>query len=291
LATAFGHFRRHLAVILTLGLAAGMADEVAAATGPNPWTMCAKATNRVEREEGIPRQLLRAISKAESGRFHEGKQVVMAWPWTVMAEGRGRYLATKEEAVAEVEALRARGVENIDVGCMQVNLQYHPDAFASLDEAFDPLTNVVYAASFLKALAGEHGSWAKAAAYYHSQNPERYLVYRSKIRQIWRQEREKYLLALSELRSEQSAALTLASLIHVDGPLSTSAIVPQLQSTVGSSLQSHYAIRMAAWRSASAWLAGEPAQQAAASFFEVASDALSFRRAGPVRPEFRARFL
>src|SRR5262245_35394890 len=51
---------------------------------PNPWSLCAKATNLIERQEGIPRQLLRAISKVESGRFHKKKQLVMAWPWTVM---------------------------------------------------------------------------------------------------------------------------------------------------------------------------------------------------------------
>jgi len=189
------------------------------AKAQNPWTVCAKATNRVERQEGIPRQLLRAISKAESGRLHAGKQLVMAWPWTVMAEGRGRYLETKAEAIAEVEGLWARGVKNIDVGCMQVNLQHHPDAFASLEDAFDPLTNVTYAASFLKSLAAEQGSWAKAAAYYHSQDPARYRGYRSKVREIWAQEREKYLLALDQLRAEQAAALGLASLIGVDMPL------------------------------------------------------------------------
>ena len=206
--------------LILLGAMAARADanEEPASTR-NPWTMCAKATNRIERQEGIPRQLLRAISKAESGRFHAGKQVVMAWPWTVMAEGRGRYLETKADAIAEVETLQARGVKNIDVGCMQVNLQHHPDAFASLEDAFDPLTNVTYAASFLKTLAAEQGSWAKAAAYYHSQNPARYRGYRSKVREIWTEEREKYLLALDQLRAEQSAALGLASLIGVDAPL------------------------------------------------------------------------
>lgn len=192
----------------------------------NPWTMCAKATNRVERQEGIPRQLLRAISKAESGRYHQGKQLVMAWPWTVMAEGRGRYLETKEAAIAEVKGLRARGVKNIDVGCMQVNLQHHPDAFASLEDAFDPVTNVTYAASFLRTLAAEQGSWAKAAAYYHSQNPARYLGYRAKVREIWAEEREKYLLALDQLRAEQATALGLASLIRVDTPLPAATAAP-----------------------------------------------------------------
>jgi len=199
--------------------AAARADTSDDAGAENPWTMCAKATNHVERQEGIPRQLLRAISKAESGRFHAGKQIVMAWPWTVMAEGRGRYLETKADAIAEVQGLRARGVRNIDVGCMQVNLQAHPGAFASLEDAFDPLTNVTYAASFLKTLAAEQGSWAKAAAYYHSQNPAQYSGYRSKVREIWAQDRERYLLALDQLRSQQAAALGLAGLIRVDAPL------------------------------------------------------------------------
>ena len=211
------------ALVMALILAGPPAAKADSDDG-NPWIMCARATNRLERQEGIPRQLLRAISKAESGRYHEGKQVVMAWPWTVTAEGRGRYLETKAEAIAEVETLRARGIRNIDVGCMQVNLQHHPDAFASLEDAFDPLTNVAYAASFLKTLAAEQGSWAKAAAYYHSQNPAHYRGYRVKVREIWVQEREKYLLALDQLRAEQTAALSLASLIRVDAPLPAATI-------------------------------------------------------------------
>jgi hypothetical protein len=196
--------------------------------------MCAKATNSIEREEGIPRQLLRAISKIEAGRYHAGKRVVMAWPWTVMAEGRGRYLSTKAAAIAEVRELQARGVRNIDVGCMQVNLQHHPDAFDSLEDAFDPLTNVTYAASFLKSLAFEQGSWAKAVARYHSANPERYRLYRAKVHSTWRSEREKYLVALRQARlalqeppapaaeataTEQSEPLLLAALSFAAAPL------------------------------------------------------------------------
>src|SRR5262245_47333358 len=210
-----------IALLVAAPVAAG-ADTGDDAGTPNPWTMCAKATNKVEREEGIPRQLLRAISKAESGRYHEGKQVVMAWPWTVTAAGRGRYLETKADAIAEVEALQARGVKNIDVGCMQVNLQAHPNAFASLEDAFDPLTNVTYAAYFLKSLAADQGSWAKAAAYYHSQNPARYRGYRAKVREIWAEEREKYLLTLDQLRADQAAALGLSSLKRVAAPLPAS---------------------------------------------------------------------
>jgi hypothetical protein len=195
-----------LAAALSLPGAALAGNGQTPASKPNPWTLCAKATNEIERREGIPRQLLRAISKVESGRLHQRKKVVMAWPWTVMAEGRGRYLATKAAAIAEVEALQARGVRNIDVGCMQVNLHYHPDAFADLNEAFDPAANVAYAAFFLKNLAAEQGSWAKAVARYHSANPSRYRNYRAKVHKAWRLEREKYLVALAELRATQGAS-------------------------------------------------------------------------------------
>ena len=261
-------------------LAAGAGD--APAVGDNPWTMCAKATNHIERTEAIPRQLLRAISKAESGRFHQGRQVVMAWPWTVMAEGRGRYLETKAEAVAEVEALRARGVKNIDVGCMQVNLQYHPQAFASLEDAFDPLANVAYGASFLKTLATEHGSWARAAAYYHSQNPARYRAYRTKVREIWATEREKYLLALDRLRAERAAALSLASLIHIDAPLPVPATpLPQVAALAapprlppGPVLLRGTAMVPAAWQKPSEAPSTRPV-----------AGALVFNRAGPVREQ------
>src|SRR5438093_13774958 len=76
-------------LLMTLILAAPVAvrsDTSEDFVTPNPWTLCAKSTNRLERQEAIPCQLLRVISKAESGRYYVGKLVVMALPWTVMAE-------------------------------------------------------------------------------------------------------------------------------------------------------------------------------------------------------------
>ena len=186
-------------------LAALAGQEQPDVTKPSPWTFCARATNLIERQEGVPRQLLRAISKIESGRLHQKKRIVMAWPWTVMAEGRGRYLPTKAAAIAEVEGLKARGIRNIDVGCMQVNLHYHPHAFADLNQAFDPVANVAYAAAYLHSLKNEEGSWSKAVARYHSANPGRYKQYRLKVHLAWREERAKYLAALSALQATQYA--------------------------------------------------------------------------------------
>ena len=70
-----------------------------------------------------------------------------------------------------MRALQAQGVRSIDVGCMQVNLMHHPNAFTSLEAKYDPTINALYAARFLNSLYGIGGSWVQAAAAYHSQTP------------------------------------------------------------------------------------------------------------------------
>lgn len=129
----------------------------------------------------LPPNLLSAIGRVETGRADPRDGSVKAWPWSINAEGRGYWFNTKAEAIAAVQALRARNVASVDVGCMQVNLMHHPAAFASLDEAFDPAANVRYAAKFLGQLFAETGDWGLAAAYYHSRTPDRGLPYGQKV--------------------------------------------------------------------------------------------------------------
>jgi hypothetical protein len=88
---------------------------------------------------------------------------------------------TKAEAIAAVKILQARGVQSIDVGCMQVNLMFHPTAFDSLDDAFDPVANANYAARFLTELYGRTHSWMQATAFYHSATPELGAEYQRKV--------------------------------------------------------------------------------------------------------------
>ena len=153
----------------------------AAAEGPS----CAEMIGRVERTYDIPPRLLDAISMVESGRWDDASGSVVAWPWTINVGGAGRFFATKAEAVAEVRRLREAGVRNIDVGCMQVNLMHHPDAFASLDEAFEPETNVAYAGRFLKSLYDSANHWRTAAAWYHSQTPGPAAEYADRLARFW----------------------------------------------------------------------------------------------------------
>ena len=180
-----------IAVAWVLGLVeAAQAAPTAAPEAARPWETCAGQTARTERANGIPHRLLQAIALAESGRWNAERKATIAWPWTVTAEGQGLFFATKAEAIADVEHLRARGVRNIDVGCMQVNLHYHADAFDDLDEAFDPAHNVAYASAYLKRMYEHRRSWPEAAAAYHSTTPEFAGPYRKKVMRIWKTERD-----------------------------------------------------------------------------------------------------
>lgn len=185
-----------MAAILPL-LAILFSPQARAKTGTNPldlldsWALCAAAIEQAERNHGLPPHLLAGISKVESGRWNKQKAELFAWPWTVMAEGRSRYLPNKAAAIAEVTALKAKGVRNIDVGCMQVNLRYHPEAFASLETAFDPAHNAAYAATLLAKLRVEARSWTKAIGLYHSSTPVLSNKYRLKVFRSWRTERHR----------------------------------------------------------------------------------------------------
>lgn len=173
---------------------AGIAGSLPGAAQPgaldsDPWQLCGRQVALAEQSADLPRHLLDAIAKVESGRWRPAQGAVFAWPWTVMAEGKGRFMPNRAAAIALVRALKARGIKNIDVGCMQVNLKYHPEAFADLTDAFDPARNVAYAAGYLGRLRANAGSWTKAIGQYHSNTPHLGNRYRRKVLRAWREER------------------------------------------------------------------------------------------------------
>jgi hypothetical protein len=156
------------------------------AQAENSWLACARATDRAERRDRLPEKLLAAISRAESGRWDAASRKSAAWPWTVTSGTESWRFDTKAEAVRQVAKLQAGGRKNIDVGCMQINLFYHPDAFPNLERAFDPQANADYASRYLRTLRAEAGDWATAAANYHSRDPDRGQAYRARVVEHWR---------------------------------------------------------------------------------------------------------
>jgi hypothetical protein len=136
--------------------------------------ICRPALVAAEARHDIPSGLLQAIGLVESDRRDAATGRREPWPWTINAEGEPHFFETKQQAVDWVRDAQARGVRSIDVGCAQINLMYHPTAFASLEQAFDPGSNADYAARFLKELRNTTagGTWMTAAGDYHSQTPE-----------------------------------------------------------------------------------------------------------------------
>ncbi|HEX7775631.1 MAG TPA: transglycosylase SLT domain-containing protein [Parvibaculum sp.] len=178
-----------------------------------PWVACERAAIAVEAAHKMPRALLVSVATAESGRFNAGNGATRPWPWTINAEGQSFYFDSKKKAVAATRRLLNAGLRSIDVGCMQVNLHYHPQAFASLDDAFEPATNVAYGATFLKQLHAKTKSWPKAIAQYHSESTALNQPYFARVIGIWTGERER-IVALARTLKEEAVA-------HIDAPLRT----------------------------------------------------------------------
>jgi hypothetical protein len=158
-------------------------------TMPASGASCRPAITAAEQAAAIPPLLMVAIGKVESGRRDPATGLVVPWPWTINAEGQGSYYDSKAQAIAAVRALQARGVQSIDVGCMQINLLHHPNAFASLDQAFDPSANAAYAAHFLNDLHAQSNDWLHAAGQYHSSTPELGAAYQTQVAAGWTEER------------------------------------------------------------------------------------------------------
>lgn len=164
---------------VTLTTAAHAQDEDLA-----PEMQCLRYLQSYERSLRIPQGLLTSISFVEAGKPGPKGQLV-AWPWTINVNGVGKYFDTKEQAITETRKMMDEGQRSIDIGCMQINLRYHPNAFRTLDDAFDPAQNVAYGAQFLISLHDLQGSWAKAVERYHSSEDGRREEYREKVLAFW----------------------------------------------------------------------------------------------------------
>lgn len=186
-----------------------------------------------EREQGIPVHLLAAISSIETGRYHKGLGMALPWPWTINVEGKGYFFQTKAEAIAETRRHLQSGRTSIDVGCMQVNLKHHPDAFTSLEDAFDPEKNVGYAAKFLRTNYGQLGnSWVKAAAAYHSRTPSRGNPYLQKVAGAW----QKIVTKVQEAQARSGGMVQMASLENTPAQVTEPAVYnarPQMRPIPG----------------------------------------------------------
>ncbi len=141
---------------------------------------CIIATKKYEEIYGIPKNLLLSVSLTESGRRIKNGEFI-SWPWTINKKGKGKFFDNKLTAINYVKEYTKKGKKNIDLGCMQVNYMYHPNAFKNFYEAFDPDKNVEWAATMLKSLHTKFGTWEAAVGYYHSYRKSKRKKYSKKV--------------------------------------------------------------------------------------------------------------
>ncbi len=163
---------RIIPVLLALLAPCRTFADIGSMASPAGTQLCRQAITAAERAHGIPAHLLAAIARVESGRRDQASGTFNPWPWTTNIDGAGMFYDTKAQAVAASVSIRPNVVRSIDVGCMQISLTYHPDAFSSMDQAFDPASNAEYGARFLAQLFAKTASWPRAVELYHSATPD-----------------------------------------------------------------------------------------------------------------------
>ncbi|AMS12782.1 lytic transglycosylase [Rickettsia prowazekii] len=174
---------------------------------------CSQLFPYFEKKFNIPSNALYSIALKESGKKHSTRKIKVVWPWTVNVEGKGYYFNSKREAINFVRIELIKGRDSIDVGCMQINLRHHLEAFNSLDQAFDPHNNIRYGAEFLRSKYDQLGSWHKAIAHYHSANHALGVKYKQDVIKIASNMALYKALLFSYLDNNEEA---LADIMHVN---------------------------------------------------------------------------
>ncbi|WP_415405004.1 transglycosylase SLT domain-containing protein [Tateyamaria sp. SN3-11] len=173
----FGKFARCSAVALAITFLVSLTS--ASAT---PDQVCDSAALAASEETKVPLDVLRTITRTETGLLRLGR--LQPWPWTVNIEGEGHWFQTEAEAQAFVFEHFKRGIRSFDIGCFQINYRWHSQAFRSIEEMFDPAANAVYAARFLSKLHAEFGAWTSAAGAYHSRTPKYARTYKTRFAEV-----------------------------------------------------------------------------------------------------------
>ncbi|MEM9010078.1 MAG: lytic transglycosylase domain-containing protein [Pseudomonadota bacterium] len=138
--------------------------------------VCDQAARIASNESGVPVEVLRAVTRTETGRRLHGR--LRPWPWTINMEGAGHWFDSAGEAIAYATRSHAGGARSFDMGCFQINYRWHGMHFDNLAEMMDPVASARYAARFLGELYRETGNWTEAVGRYHSRTPsfqQRYL--------------------------------------------------------------------------------------------------------------------
>ncbi|MEM9043679.1 MAG: lytic transglycosylase domain-containing protein [Pseudomonadota bacterium] len=170
-------------ILLAIALAIVPLLSVAHHTGDRPRdAVCDAAARNASARHDVPLEVMRALTRTETGRARQGQ--LEPWPWTINMEGTGHWFDNRAEALRFALDHHARGARSFDVGCFQINFRWHGEAFESIETMFDQNLNADYAARFLKELKAEGGDWTRAVGKYHSRTPTLAAKYTNRFERI-----------------------------------------------------------------------------------------------------------
>lgn len=135
----------------------------------------ASVISKAERVYKIPPGLLSAIAQVESSNR----------AYAINIAGNSIYAKSLSEAKRIAQKKINSGVNNMDLGIMQLNWRWHGSRFANIEEMLQSEKNIEYAAKLLKSLYLQHGNWQKAIRYYHSAKSEHNRKYSRKVAMHW----------------------------------------------------------------------------------------------------------
>lgn len=137
--------------------------------------------------------LLYAIALAESKKASDGE--VRPWPWAVNVGGKAFYFSDLHSAQAFVDDQINRGVTNMDIGPMQINLYWQSSRIGDPKDLFHLPTAIRISADILsEALASSPNDQVLAVGRYHTWEDEqraraygtKVLTYRNMLNQLGR---------------------------------------------------------------------------------------------------------
>ena len=165
--------------------------------------VCEKIIKNIESLTEIPEGLLLGIGKTEAGRIIDKKELKV-WPWTVNHAGKSLFFDNKKQIKNYVLKHLSKGDNNLDVGCMQINLKWHKHNFKVVNDMISPEPNISYAASFLIQLKNKYGNWNEAIKHYHSSDPIKNKPYLDKVLTYWKIKDKKTIYAVTKLKNNKN---------------------------------------------------------------------------------------
>ena len=153
---------------------------------PNYQSVCEAHARNLENLFDLPKGLLTAISRVETGRPN-AKGIRLGWPWAINDNGKGLFFDGKDDMLAYARAQLDQGNDRFDIGCMQISAYWHRDQFTDLDDMADPSSNIAYAAAFLSDLRDQHGSIDDAIRHYHNADFNQSTPYLARVYDAWEQ--------------------------------------------------------------------------------------------------------